>query len=215
MAEKLRRGAQAEEIAARLRDEIVSGEIPGGTRLGQDVLAERYQVSRMPVREALRLLEAQGLVDVPPNRSAVVAQLSKNDLLDVFDMRICAEPLALGLALPHLTNAQIDQAEDVQRKIETAPLGRFGELNTRFHRLLYAPCMRPRLLSHIEDLNALADRYLRLAVGSMNHQSSSDSEHWDLLKACRVRDEERGRSILAAHISRARDALAGFFDSQA
>ncbi|QBK30160.1 GntR family transcriptional regulator [Roseitalea porphyridii] len=209
------RGAQAGEIAARLRDEIVSGAIEGGARLGQDALAARFSVSRMPVREALRLLEAQGLVDVPPNRSAIVARLSRDDLVDIFDMRACAEPLALGLALPHLTNAQIDRAAEIQREIENAPLDRFGDLNAEFHRTLHAPCGRPRLLAHIESLNALADRYLRLAIGTMDHQGPSDDEHHALLEACRARDEASARAVLTAHIMRARDALAAAFDERA
>ncbi len=214
MRDGQQRGAQAGEIAARLRDEIVSGAIEGGARLGQDALAERFGVSRMPVREALRLLEAQGLVDAPPNRSAIVARLSRDDLLDIFDMRASAEPLALGLALPHLTNAQIDRAAGIQRDIEAAPLDRFGDLNAEFHRTLHAPCGRPRLLAHIDSLNALADRYLRLAIGTMDHQGPSDAEHRELLDACRARDEASARAVLMAHIVRARDTLAAAFENR-
>jgi len=212
MSDRQQRGAQAAEIATRLRDEIVSGAIAGGTRLGQDALAARFGVSRMPVREALRLLEAQGLVDVPPNRSAIVARLSRDDLLDIFDMRAAAEPLALGLALPHLTNARIDRAAALQAEIEAAPLDRFGDLNAAFHRTLHEPCGRPRLLAHVESLNALADRYLRLAIGTMEHQGPSDAEHHALLDACRARDADGARAILTAHILRARDALANAFE---
>jgi len=215
MSSDRQRGAQAAEIAARLCDEIVSGAIEGGARLGQDALAARFGVSRMPVREALRLLEAQGLVDVPPNRSAIVARLSRDDLVDIFDMRASAEPLALGLALPHLTNAQIDRAAEIQHDIEHAPLDRFGDLNAAFHRTLHAPCGRPRLLAHIDSLNALADRYLRLAIGTMDHQGPSDAEHHALLEACRDRDEASARAVLTAHIVRARDALAAVFDEPA
>lgn len=204
------RGAQAAEIASVLRGEIVSGALAPGTPLRQDAMARRFGVSRMPVREALHLLETQGLVDFPPNRSAVVAALSVADLADIFDMRAAAETLALRLALPHLTNARIDAAAAIQDRIETAPVGDFGRLNTAFHTTLYAPAGRPRLLAHISGLGDLADRYLRLAIDAMGHKAASDAEHRALLDACRARDAAAAGALLERHILRARDALAGY-----
>lgn len=203
------RGLRAMEIAAALRDEIVSGRLPPGTRLGQDDLATRFDVSRIPVREALKLLEADGLVDTSPNRTAIVAAVDMADMIDIFDMRGALECLALALAIPHLSDAQIRSAEQIQAEMKTAPQRDFGALNARFHMTLYTPCGRPRLLAEIRNLSDLADRYLRLALTAESQRYESDAEHDLLLKACYRRDSDEARQVLAAHIQKARDGLKG------
>lgn len=205
-----RRGAQARAVAASLRHDIVSGALPAGAALGQEPLAARFGVSRMPVREALRLLVAEGFVTLEPNKSARVAPMSAADVAEIFDMRIAAECLALRCALPELTNAQLAQAAALQDATEAAPLSEFGALNAAFHQTLYAPCNRPRLLGHIETLARAADRYLRIAAGALDHRGPSDREHRRLLEACRARDEADAAAVLSAHISRARDELVDF-----
>ncbi len=202
------RGKRAAEIALDLRGQIISGDLPPEAKLGQESLAERYQVSRIPVREALRLLEAEGLVIFDPNKTARVAPLSKADMLEIYAMRVAAETLALKVALPELSNRQIDAAEEIQAQIEEAPLGRFGELNTAFHRCLYEPACWPRLLAHIDVLGHAADRYLRLAIAGLDYAAKSHREHHELLKACRARDEAAAVDCLTKHIGEAGEALA-------
>jgi len=203
------RGTQPGDIAAVLRGEIISGALPGDTVLRQEALAARFGVSRMPIREALRLLEAEGFADCPANRSARVLPLSRADLEDIFDLRLATECLALRLALPHLTNATLAEAEALHRDMESADIGDLGRLNGEFHRLLYGPCGRPRLLSTIAQLGAAADRYLRVTLVSLNYDRKSHAEHAALLEFCGQRDEERAVACLADHIREAKEALAG------
>ncbi len=202
-----RRGDQVKWLADVLRDEIVSGAIAPGARLGQDALAERFALSRMPVRAALLVLEAEGLVDLPPNRSAIVASLDVADMVDIFDMRIALETLAIRLAIPFLSNSAIANAAAIQDRIDAAEAREFGALNGQFHAALYSACGRPRLLSQIQHLAGLADRYLRLAITSKAQRVASDSEHRALIAQCLDRNAERAAIIVETHIGTARDGL--------
>lgn len=203
-----RRGEQALEIIEAVRADVISGDIPAGSVLRQQQLAARFNVSRMPVREALRCLEAEGLITLVPNKGATVSLLSEADLWEIYEMRIAAETLALRLALPELSNAQIDRAAAIQTTMEAGELADFGPLNARFHQTLYSPCARPRLLSHIEVLSNAADRYLRVTVASLEYAEKSHSEHHTLLDACNRRDEASAIGCLTSHIKEAGDALA-------
>lgn len=201
------RGDQAREIAETLRSDIISGRLAAGTPLRQEQLASRFAVSRIPVRDALKRLAAEGLVQLKPNRGAAVAPLSVDDLTEVYEMRIAAETLALRTAIPQLTNAQLEIASGLQDDLEKAPISQFGTLNTEFHMALYRPCARPRLLSHITTLGHAADRYLRIGAGSLGHAAQSHREHRELLAACAKRDEGAALTCLHGHIKRAADML--------
>ena len=202
------RGKRAAEIAKTLRRAIIAGELAPGAKLRQEELADRFAVSRIPVREALRLLESDGLVVFDPNKSARVAPISVADLREIYEMRIAAETLALRIAVPELTNAQIDRAAALQAKLERAPVSQFGALNAAFHMTLYAPSMRPRLLSHIDVLSNAADRYLRMTITNLDYAEKSHREHHALLKACKARDETAAVACLTKHILDAGEALA-------
>ncbi|TQV82303.1 GntR family transcriptional regulator [Denitrobaculum tricleocarpae] len=195
-----RHGEQATEVLEVLREDIVSGRLQAGSVLRQQLLAERFGVSRMPIREALYRLEAEGFISFTPNKGAMVAPVSAADLQEIYEMRVAAETLALRLALPELTNAQIGRAEDLQEKMESAPVADFGRLNAAFHTTLYQPCARPRLLAHIENLSNAADRYLRMTVSTLDYAKVSHGEHRALLDACWRRDEMAAIESLTRHI---------------
>ncbi len=202
-----RSGEQAATIAAALREDIIAGHLAAGAPLRQERLAARFSTSRMPVREALRLLESEGLVALQPNKGAIVAALDTEELREIYEMRVAAETLALRLAIPELSNAQIARAEAIQAQAEASSLRDFGELNKAFHATLYQPCDRPRLLAHIASLNGLADRYLRLTVKRLDYAERSHREHRALLEACRRRDESEAVAILRRHVGEAGEAL--------
>lgn len=206
-ASSARRGEEAVRIAAILRDEIIRGVHGQGTKLLQDGLAERFCVSRIPVRDALRQLESEGLAVTRPNSGARVAPASVEDLREINEMRVATETLALRTAMPHLSNAQIDRAASVQTELEAAPLRRFGELNNLFHLTLYEPCRRPRLLAHIKTLGYAADRYLQMTVSRLGYAPVSHSEHYELLDACKQRNTSAALDCLTRHIERAGKAL--------
>lgn len=202
-----RTGDRAAQIASHLRAEIISGAFAPGESLRQEELAARFQVSRMPVRDSLRILEQEGLVDVPTNRGARVAPLDQTDFLEISEMRRVAEVLALKHAIPELTNRQIEQATAIQDEAEAAGPERFGELNKAFHRALIAPCGWPRLLAHIDGLSDLTERYLCFAVAELKYAERSHTEHRALIEACARRDSEAACALLAAHIEAASKEL--------
>ena len=191
-----------------LRNEIVSGVMAPDAPLGQDHLASRFGVSRMPVREAIWQLEALGFVTIEPNRRARVAPASRADFVEIFDMRLVAECFAIRRAMPELSNARIDRAEAIQKQIEGASGEQFGALNGAFHMMLYRAAPQPRLLAHVAMLSNAADRYRSMTRTAPSFREKSDREHYELLAACRSRDAEAAVDCLTRHIGDARDALA-------
>src|SRR5499427_10034307 len=103
-------------VADKLREEIIRGTIPEGTQLRQDAIASQYRVSRIPVREALRQLDAEGLITIVPNRGAVVPALSPDDIEELFSIRALLEPEVLKLSIPSLTKEDFSEADAVLRK---------------------------------------------------------------------------------------------------
>lgn len=204
---RLKAGDQVSALVETLRAQIVSGELKPGEPLRQELLADRFATSRMPVREALRVLESEGLVVLVPHKGAAVAPLDPAELEEVYEMRVAAETLALRRAIPELSNAQIDRAERIQDRAEASGLRDFGALNKAFHATLYAPCGRPRLLAHIAALGDIADRYLTFTAGSLDYRDRSHGEHRALLAACRRRDEAAAVELLTRHISEAGETL--------
>lgn len=137
--------AKSEPLASRISSElagrIISGRIAAGARLRQDQIAEEFGASHVPVREAFRLLEAQGLVENVPRRGVRVAAFSLDDLREVAEMRAALEVLALRNAAPHLTAAILDEAEEATRLGDRASnVEAWEEANRRFHRLILTPC---------------------------------------------------------------------------
>ncbi|MAA98165.1 MAG: transcriptional regulator [Stappia sp.] len=198
---------QARRIASHLRERIVRGALAPGVPLRQEQLATEFGTSRMPVREALRLLQAEGFVELVRNRGAMVAPIDLRDLAEIHEMRVMAEAMALRHAIPNLSNRRIDAAAAIQDELETAPLAAFGDLNKAFHLTLYEASERPRLLAHVGLLNDAADRYLRMAIGRLDYAPRSHAEHRALLAACRDRDVPRAVALLEDHVREAGRAL--------
>ncbi len=199
-----------EFVEATLKQAILAGALPPGTPLRQEELATRFAMSRMPIREALRQLEAQGLVDFEPHRGAIVVEITLQDAADNFAIRGALEPQALRLSLPHLGAADFDLAEDLIAEIDgEADPARMGELNRRFHMTLYAAAGLPRLLALTEQHLVAADRYLRFHLATDGDMGQA--EHRALLAACRAKDEREALAVLARHLGRAEAGLAAFF----
>ena len=206
----------ADAVASALRDAIVRGELAGGEHLRQEELAARLGVSRLPVREALRQLQGEGLVMLSPTRGAVVMALSAEDVHEVYDIRIGLETMALQLAIRHLSPAILERAGAILDTIEGEDgIGRWCELNWAFHMCLYAPASRPRLLKLIDMMHADVDRYLRVYLGLLRFQSRSQQEHRALLAACARYDAVEALGILTEHLAGARDSLAEYLRRQA
>jgi DNA-binding GntR family transcriptional regulator len=209
-----RRRTATEHVVALLREAIASGELAGGTQLPQIELAEALGVSRTPVREALRLLEAEGWITFSPHRGAVVAALSSADVREIFEIRFALEALALRKSVPTLSDDAFLQAEQILANMDTErDIGRWVALNRRFHMTLYAGA-GSRLTDLIAAQYDAVDRYLRIELVELDNAAVSQVEHREILAACRARDVDLAVRLCEPHIAGAGDDLGTALDDR-
>lgn len=203
--------ATKETIANSLRADILRGELTGGQALRQDEIAARFGVSKIPVREALVQLKAEGLVVFYPNRGAFVSELSAAEADEIYVMRIALETAILERAIPNLTVADLKHAEELVAAIDQEEnIAKWGELNWEFHATLYSPAALPRLMDTIKTLHTNIARYLVLYLAGMDYQNTSQREHRELLEACRHGNTEQAKTILEGHLRSASTQLVAF-----
>ena len=195
-------------VAERLREMILRGEFEEGEQLRQDAIAANFQVSRIPVREALRQLEAEGLIKIIAHRGAVVSSLSSDEIEELFDIRALLECEVLGLSIPNLTDADFERAEEILRVYEKAlwmqgDVGSWGRLNSQFHAVLYSRANRPHFMSIIRQINNNGERYTGLQLYLTRAFERAKKEHRQLLQLCRKRDVEAACALLKQHIQTA------------
>lgn len=198
---------QPKSMAARdwvfqvIRTAIVRGVLPGGVPLRQDEISSALSVSHIPVREAFRQLEAQGLIRIYPNRGAVVTKLSREEMSNVMDVRITLELGAIRRSVPSMTDEVIARAETIYDGLSTErDLNAIEDLNLRFHFVLYEPANNPVMFQFIDQLHANVDRYVRPFYSEVEIHYNSNEEHKQLLEACRARDVELSSAILRTHL---------------
>ncbi|MXN67397.1 FCD domain-containing protein [Stappia sp. GBMRC 2046] len=184
-----------------LRSAIVSGDIPGGTALRQEAVAEVFGVSRMPVREAIRQLEAQGLVEFQPHKGAVVAAISAQDAADNWAIRKALECAALEYSIPGLREEDILRAEEGIAEMDSeTDFSRLGLLNRRFHMTLYSRAEFPGMLQLIEKHLIASDRYIRFQLAALGRDKMAQDDHRAILAAAREGDAAGACRLLASHI---------------
>lgn len=198
--DKQRDDTIASRISRALAERIISGALTPGERLRQDHIAEEFGASHVPVREAFRLLEAQGLAVSEPRRGFRVATFDLKEVREVAEMRAVLEVLALRHAIPHLTAAILDRAEAATVAADTSRDVRSWEAaNRAFHRLLLEPCGMPRLLASIDDLHAASARFLFSAWRS-SWEARTDHDHRAILTALREGRGDEAAKILERHV---------------
>ena len=198
----------AGQIARALAARIVAGEIAPGSRLRQDHVAGEFRASHVPVREAFRRLEAQGLVVSEPRRGVRVPPLDPAAIMEVTEMRAALETLALRRALPRIGAADLAAAEAAITEAEASDdIGVWEAANRRFHRATVRACARPRLLNAIDDLHAASARFLFATWRRLDWAERSETEHRRLLEALRRGDEATAVELLSRHILAAGEAL--------
>ncbi len=190
----------ANQISKTLADRIIAGTIEAGTKLRQDHIAEEFGASHVPVREAFRRLESQGLVVSEPRRGVRVAGFSIAEVREVAEMRAALEALALRNAVPHLTKAILDQAEETNRAGDRArDVQAWEAANRAFHRIILSPCGMPRLLKAIDDLHTASARFL-FSGWRAEWEAPTDRDHRAILDALRAGQGEMAAAVLARHV---------------
>ncbi len=189
-------------IVGKLRDDIVSGRLAPGEPLRQDEIARAFGVSHVPVREAFLRLQAERLVEIRPRRGAIVAELSAAELEELNEMRAALECGALRIAIPKLTDGDLQKAAQVLDRIDREP-ERWAELNTVFHTLLYAAAGRPRQLATILSLQRSLERYVYYVYYELKMTDAfadSQREHRKLLQLVERGKTEEACSLVNDHI---------------
>ncbi|GAA1804572.1 GntR family transcriptional regulator [Luedemannella flava] len=193
------------ELCAAIRDDVILGVFAPGQRLTEDGLAERFGVSRMPVREALRMLAVEGFVRIAPYYGTFVAELSPDEAADLLEIRAVLEPLAAARAAHRRTEAHLEQLREVVREGRQAvfhgTLDRLPALNTRFHTILAEASGNTSLNSIVEQLRyKIAWVY---AVELPRRAADSWTEHQLIVDALEQGDAELARAVMAEHIRQA------------
>jgi DNA-binding GntR family transcriptional regulator len=197
-------------VAGQLRTAILGGTIGPGERVRQEEVAQRSGASRLPVREALRMLAAEGLIENEPHKGARVPRLSMREVDVMYRMREQLEPLALAESLPELTADDLARLGDLQDRIEQGgDVGRFLELDREFHLLTYRGCRVEQLTSTVVRLWNSTQHYRRAFVQLSGPERMwvVNAEHRLLLDALVRRDETDAGRFLAGHIRRTRVEL--------
>jgi DNA-binding GntR family transcriptional regulator len=194
-------------VTQKIRDLILSGELQPGARIGQEALAERFGTSRIPVRDALRQLESEGLVILVPNSSAWVAKLDLAECLEIYKIRELIEPLALAEAIPLMSDAEITALEQAAQEIERTPdSDTFLRLDRDFHLTSYRAAPMPRLKALVEQYWNTTQHYRRAYIAIVWKKANwiIYYEHRLLVEAIKRRDAIDAGQILTMHIRRTR-----------
>ena len=196
-----------EHVYERLEEEILSGELERGRALTEIALSKRLGVSRTPVRGALHRLSEDGLVEITPNRGAVVVGINAEDLVDIYNIRMRLEGLASALTASRITKEElaaiedtVDLAEFYIKKKDTEHL---KELDTAFHSAIYRASGSRLLAKTLSELHKKIKSYRKLSLSVPGRLERSVMEHREILKAIAEGDSERADKLTSLHIERA------------
>lgn len=195
-------------VTDNLRNAILNGTLRPSERLNQADLAQKLNVSRIPTREALRTLEAEGLVTSYPRRGAVVSTMSSEEIEEVFEIRILLEMSAAQRALPRIDAKQLQLIRSLQLEMErVSDAGLWIKLNKEFHHAIYEPSGWTRLLSVIDMMRNLVAPYLRLYISDSEEIKTAISEHATIVAAIEAKDTTALTSSLTKHLNSSRDGI--------
>lgn len=199
-------------VAEVLRRLILDGHFAAEQPLRQDEIASHFGISRIPVREAMRQLAAEGLVSLSERRGARVAALLPDEADELLEIRFTLEIRAMHLAMPHWRDATFDEAAAMldESEAEACSIDRWSDLNRMFHEHLYRDCARPKLLGLITTLNAQVERYIRLLVSQSDYRLQAQSEHRAILASARVRNGASLAALIEQHAVQTGVALRRF-----
>lgn len=197
-------GQGTEDVYERVRAAILDGELAPGAVMSQVALAEELGISRTPLREALRMLQSEGLVEGEPNRRVRVAPMTARDLEELCVMRVTLEAEALRLSVPSMTSEDIARLEghmaEMAHYAEQKDYRRWNAPHERFHRTLTEHAGE-RVNFVLRQMFDHAERYRRLHIGH-GPGAWATPQHRDILDACKAGDRDRAAALLAGHLAR-------------
>ncbi|TMP38973.1 GntR family transcriptional regulator [Pseudoalteromonas rubra] len=199
-------------VAEAIREKILCGEIKAGEPLRQAALADELNVSRIPVREALLQLEAEGLVNFEAHKGATVTRLSAEQIDEIFDLRAILEAELLSHSIENLTKRDLLEAEAILADLEEATDAgdtqlATGKLNAEFHNKLYSRAERPQTRELVDVYSKNSERYVRMHILLAGGLKTAPEEHRTLLKLCHEKDKAGACEFLKKHIIGAKDDI--------
>jgi DNA-binding GntR family transcriptional regulator len=193
-----------ERVHDHLKQEILANRYAPGSELLEVPLSEELGVSRGPIREALRTLEAEGLVEITPRRGAVVTSLSKHDFLDAYQVRESLEVLGVRLAVPRLTESDMaaldSRVEAMDEHAAAGDVDAFFEANAAFHEAIIEASGNRKLIEVYRRLTAQMGPYRRPSAKLRGNLDSSVAEHREIVEAARKRDVEAAAELVMRHV---------------
>ncbi len=198
-------------ITDDLRERILNGELAEGETIRQEALAEEYDVSRMPIREALKRLNAEGLVKWSTNRGGSVIKHSLTEIGEIFDLRTLIEVDLFRRSIPNMTQMDFARCAEILDRMDASfdqnDVGKWGILNHQYHSALYAGADRQLTRDMLDRINTQADRYIRMHLSVMKQREPAKIEHHQLLSLARSGDVDAACELLKTHIQRTRDQI--------
>ena len=195
------------QVFNELERQIINGVLTPGTSLTENRLCEQFSVSRTPVREALRMLEQKGLVQITPNKGAVVLGISEKDLTDIYTIRMYVEGLASRWAAQKITDEQLERLTEVVELQEfyqnRACSEQINDLDTRFHELIYEYSDSRTLQHTLSNLHHMIQHYRQRSFSSDGRAPKAIKEHIDILNALIAHDADLAEKLTVEHIANA------------
>jgi DNA-binding GntR family transcriptional regulator len=196
-----KRRTRSEGVADRLRQAIISGEMPLGSRVRQQELAARFGVSTTPVREAFQMLQTEGLLQIDPHKGAIVRQPTEAEVREIYEMRMALEGLAIEKATTNMTETTLQDLQQMLRVMEMTGDGQtWASLNQSFHARIYQAAMRPRLSWSIDRLRDLCEVYVRMG-GERYGFSRPNRDHRQIVNALERRNVSDARQAVEGHLA--------------
>jgi DNA-binding GntR family transcriptional regulator len=206
------RASLADIVYDRLRDEIMHGEIDDGSRLSQVHLAEKYGVSRIPIREALRRLQAESLVIATPYHPYVVRRVTGAQVLQLVDIRAALEDLALSKREP-LTTKEIKELRSINTQLSKGrDSATFLTLDRQFHQLIEGP--GTMVVEILDDVRDKVHKYMSSMVSSKPGRTTAAAEHGKLIEALEAKDNDLARRLMREHVMKSRDYIVGRLEAE-
>ena len=194
-----------------LRQAILRGELKPGERLMEIALSQRLGVSRTRVREAIRMLEQEGLVIMIPRQGAQVAEISEKDLKDVLEVRLGLEELAVRIACQRITEEELEELEQAVKEFEEAMkednLGVLAEADVKVHEVIYGSTHNKRLVQIISNIREQMYRYRVEYLKDVESRKTLVEEHYAVYRALKARNQQQAVKDICIHIVNQQNAI--------
>ena len=207
-----------DQVVGYLEDQIVTGKLGAGTKIKEEEIAALLQVSRPPIREAIKVLEANGLIVRKPRIGAFVSEINGEDVLEIYTIKASLYKVALGVAMDRMDNLWLSKLEqsvqEMERysKGETPNVHKYQVAHVKFHSLIVDLAGNQRLKKILSNLDKQVKRFSYISLGDRDHLRRSCNYHRDIINAIKGGDKELALELTGEHIMSALKKLIGLFE---